>query len=163
MLMIWGLTYRPSSPARRFPTRPSGARSQTWTRRRCCGKGPSSHEFLPSRFDSQVETLKRAGSKKQEIARFRIDHLIDGEKLVEPDNCKAHTAGYLLAVCEDKSHVLFLSLNSDPFERSLRNPRVFTSCIHQEFGYDRGPSPVNRILNFALRVKRSHALKTSDW
>lgn len=78
------------------------------------------------RIDSQVESFKRSRPKQRQVTRFGEDHLVDGKKLVKPDDRKAHAAGYPLTVGEDKAISffsraipIFSSVRSETQEHSL--------------------------------------------
>jgi hypothetical protein len=99
-----------------------------------------------------------------EIAWFAEDDFVDREEFVESNDRKTDAAGDLLPVCEHKGDVLFLSSNTDPFKRARGDPTEFTSAIHEQFAYDCGSIPVDRILDLALHVKCSHGCRQpSPW
>ena len=91
-----------------------------------------------------------------QVARFGEYDLIDSKKSVETNDRKADAAGDLLAVYQNKCHVLFLATDADSFERSRRDPSMFAPRIHQKFRYDKRASPVSWILDLTFRVKGPH-------
>ena len=142
---------------------PASSTSCTRIQARACGrssrKRPSGDKPSPSWLNNQIHSFKRPGTQKLKVAWFREYYLIDSEKLVEADDRKANATGDLLAIGEDKRHVLFFAADADSFERPLGHPGIFASAIYQELRYDNRTSPIGRILDLAFCVKGSHVEK----
>ena len=78
---------------------------------------------------------------------------IYGERLADSDYCKADTPGNLLPVGHYERQILFLSSDSDPFQRPFRNPRVLTPRIYEDLGNAVLLFPIGVVLNNTMRMR----------